>query len=164
MTGARNRRIPDVRLVKRDCTYTVEEVSELLGVHANTVRNWMANGLKQLDQRRPILIHGSDLGAFLRSSTRRRKAKCAHNELYCFRCRQPRRPVSSQVQIERQTSRILRLAGTCEHCGSRMFKAISPRDQSIYEEIFSLPQARPEHMSVCAEPAVNCDLEKENEP
>ena len=60
--GKRN---PNPRLVKIHRNYTVEDVANLLGVHKNTVREWIKQGLPKIDDKRPMLILGCDLFAFL---------------------------------------------------------------------------------------------------
>ena len=39
-----NRRI-DTRHIRSNLTYTVAEAAAITGVHRNTVRNWLKNGL-----------------------------------------------------------------------------------------------------------------------
>ena len=50
MRALANRRALNPRLVKRNVTYSLVEVSELFGVHLNTVRNWQSEGLITIDQ------------------------------------------------------------------------------------------------------------------
>lgn len=140
------RRLPNVRLVKRQSTSTVEELATLFDLHCNTIRNWLATGLKPIDNRRPVLIHGSDLIAFLRRKASIRKRHCDSSELYCFKCREPRQPRINSVSIEPQSARVVRLVGICVTCGTRMFKAISPRLIASYAEIFVLQPTQPEHI------------------
>ena len=54
-------RTPNHRLVKVHRSYSVEEISSLLGVHKNTVRAWLKQGLPPIDGRRPTLVHGPTL-------------------------------------------------------------------------------------------------------
>ncbi|MDZ4322206.1 MAG: helix-turn-helix domain-containing protein, partial [Phenylobacterium sp.] len=61
------------RLTKIHLAYTLAEVAELYGLHVNTVRGWIKrDGLEPIDGRRPLLIKGSVLRAFL--DGRRKKA------------------------------------------------------------------------------------------
>jgi hypothetical protein len=53
------------RRVKIHRTYTVAEVAAL-GVHKHTVRRWIAAGLPTTDAKRPLLVNGAELRAFLR--------------------------------------------------------------------------------------------------
>lgn len=157
------RRTPNARLVKRDSTYTVEETAALLEVHVNTVRNWQSDGLHPIDAHRPILFHGSDVQAFLRRRQTRRRQHCGPGELYCFKCRQPRLPKHRAIRAELQNERVLRLIGICEVCGTRMFRAGSVQNLKFYEENFVLQPAKAEHIAVCEQPAVNCEVEKEEQ-
>jgi len=40
--------------------YTVEEIAKLFGVHRNTVRQWVKQGLPTSDRKRPMLILGRE--------------------------------------------------------------------------------------------------------
>ena len=77
--------------------YTVEEVASLYGVFKGTVRNWVKAGLPTLNDKRPILILGSDLAAFHQSRRTRNKQKCKPGEMYCCKCRIPKAPDSNEV-------------------------------------------------------------------
>ena len=54
-------------LVKIHRNYTVEEVANLFSVHKNTVRLWVKDGLATNDDKRPMLILGSDLKSYLQA-------------------------------------------------------------------------------------------------
>jgi excisionase family DNA binding protein len=58
--------------VKALRTYTIDEAARTLEVHRNTVRHWIKAGLRVIDDKRPILILGSDLAEYL---LRRREAR-----------------------------------------------------------------------------------------
>lgn len=157
------RRTPNARLVKRDATYSVEETAGLLAVHVNTIRNWQAGGLNPIDSHYPILFHGSDLQTFLKRRQQKKRQHCAPGQLYCFKCRQPRQPKNQVIKFEMQNERVLRMIGVCEVCGTRMFKAGSVQNLKSYEENFVLQSAGAEHIAVCGGPAVNCELEKDEQ-
>lgn len=63
------------RRVKIHRNYTLAEVAVLLGVHKHMVSRWAAAALQTTDARRPLLIHGEDLRAFLRARERANQAK-----------------------------------------------------------------------------------------
>ena len=86
------RRRPNHRLVKLHRSYTVEEVATLLGVHRNTVREWIKRGLPTCDGKRPLLILGRELAAFLQARRAKNKRACLPGEIYCVRCHVPRTP------------------------------------------------------------------------
>ena len=56
----------NTRLIKRDYSYDIKELSEVLGVHVRTVREWIKSGLPLIDKTRPFMMHGSEIIAFLK--------------------------------------------------------------------------------------------------
>ena len=91
------KRRPNARLIKLHRSYSVEDAARVLGVHKNTVANWLKNGLRAIDDRRPIVIQGRVLRTYLEERHRTRKKRCGHGELYCLRCRAPRRPADNRA-------------------------------------------------------------------
>lgn len=55
----------DCRRVKH--SYTISELSALIGAHKHTIGRWIAAGLTTTDARRPFLIHGADFRAFMKA-------------------------------------------------------------------------------------------------
>ena len=93
-------RHPNYRLVKTHRTYTVEEIASLFHVHRNTVREWVKRGLPTCDDRRPMLILGPELAAFLQARRLKNRQTCAPGELYCVRCRAPRVPAGTSCSTD----------------------------------------------------------------
>ena len=80
--------------------YTVEEAARVLGAHKNTVRQWIKQGLACIDDSRPLLIHGAELKAFVLQRQQRAKKPCGKGEIYCLRCRDPRKPWEGLADIK----------------------------------------------------------------
>jgi hypothetical protein len=156
----RKRRTFNTRLIKRELSYSVQDVVGLLGVHANTVRNWFGLGLKTIDAGRPACVHGTDLIAFLDRRRAERKRHCETDELFCFRCQQPRKAWEGLVEISARTPAILNLSGVCSICSTRMNKAGSARRRAEYEAVFVCTLAAAARR-ICEDfqPAGACDLE-----
>src|ERR1035437_10726392 len=70
------KRGPNHRLVKIHRSYTVEEIACLFGTHKNTVRAWVKTGLPTSDRKRPMLILGVDLAAYLKARRTKNKRPC----------------------------------------------------------------------------------------
>ena len=121
-----SRRHPNPRLAKIHRNYTVEEVAGLFGVHRNTVRNWVKRGLPTSDDRRPMLILGRDLGAFLHARRAQKKRPCKSGEIYCVRCREPRRPAGDMADYEPATESLGNLIGICPECDALMYRRVNP--------------------------------------
>lgn len=117
-------RRPSGRTIRKHRNYTVDEAARALRVAKVTVRRWLKAGLPAVTERRPTLIVGGDLIAFL-ASTRPKKHSCAIHQAYCFSCRAPRGPALGEVEISTLRGTTAHLFAMCEVCGTGMYKAVS---------------------------------------
>lgn len=161
MIKIRRSRTYNTRLIKRAATYTPDEIAGLYRVHINSVRQWMTSGLSPIDEKRPILIHGSTLFKYLNQKQAKRKRCCSPSQFYCFGCREPRKPLDNLVMIEKQGEHIIRLRAICEVCGTRLNKAGSQSKLAEYSKIFSVQPLDTPHIDMCLEPVDNCDFNKD---
>jgi hypothetical protein len=150
---------PNPRLAKTHRSYTVEEIAKLFGVHRNTVRAWIGRGLQTIDQRRPVLVLGSHLGAFLRARRTVNKRPCGPGEIYCLRCREPRVPAGGAVRYHALTPTQGNLVGLCGCCGAGLNRRVSMAKlpQVLGVLGVTLPQAR-EHIAESPCHSLNCDF------
>ena len=147
------------RLVKIHRSYTVDQAANLLGVHKNTVRAWVKQGLPVCDDRQPMLILGTALRSFLEAKQQRRKRRCKPNEMYCVRCRVPQQPAGKMVDFQPGEGINGRLIGLCPCCDGVMYRYSSlPKLDDIrgYLEV-SIPKALA-HISNSSELPVNSDF------
>ena len=119
-------RHPNHRLAKIHRNYTVEEIAGLFGVHRNTVREWIKRGLPTTDRRRPLLVLGRDLGAFLQARRLKNKRTCQPGEIYCVRCRVPRKPAGDMAEYQPVTAVLGSLVGICPTCEAMMYRRVNP--------------------------------------
>lgn len=110
------------RRVKLHRSYTVAELSALIGAHKHTIGRWIAAGLKTTDSRRPFLIHGADFRAFMKSREPI-KQRCQPGEFYCLGCRAPRRPALDIADFHPRTALRGSLSGICPACGRMIYRA-----------------------------------------
>lgn len=121
----KRRRHHNHRLVKIHRNYTVEEIANLFGIHKNTVRRWVKEGLATIDEKRPMLILGHSLAAFLQTRRVKNKKTCKPGELYCVRCRAPRLPAGNMADYAPVTEKFGNLTAICPECDSLMNRRIS---------------------------------------
>jgi len=119
------KRRPNHRLVKIHRNYTVEEAARLFGTHKNTVRAWVKAGLPTCDSKRPILILGRELAAYLKASRLKNKRPCEPGQMYCVRCRVPRSPAGEMADYEPVTEKFGNLKGICPECEGMIFRRAS---------------------------------------
>lgn len=119
------KRHPNPRLAKIHRNYTVDEVAGLFGIHRNTVREWIKRGLPTSDGRRPLLILGRDLVAFLSARRMKNKRTCRPGEIYCVRCRAPQTAAGGMADYEPLTPSQGTLVGICPVCESMMYRRVN---------------------------------------
>jgi hypothetical protein len=119
------KRHPNHRLVKIHRSYTVEEIAKLLGIHKNTVRRWIKDGLATTDNKRPMLILGNVLVAFLQARRVKNKHTCKPGELYCVRCRAPKPPAGDMAEYLPITEKFGNLVGICPDCDAFINRCVS---------------------------------------
>ncbi len=125
MVPPMSKRHPNYRLVKIHRSYTVDEAARLLDAHKNTVRRWVKEGLAINDERRPMLILGRELFAFLKQRRAKNKRICAPGEIYCVRCREPRRPAGDMAEYRALTATLGNLLGICPSCEAMMNRRVN---------------------------------------
>ena len=147
------------RRVKIHRSYTVEEVARLFSKHKNTVRAWVEAGLPTCDRKRPTLILGHDLAVFLKDRQAKRKQPCRPGEIYCVRCRSPKRPAGNLVDYEPVTDKIGNLTAICPDCEALINQRVSAdKFGSVKAKMeITFPQAL-RRLSESYEPTVNSDL------
>lgn len=159
--GARKRsRRPNPRLIKCHRNYSVEEVARLLDLHRNTVRQWIKLGLPVCDGRKPTLILGRDLIAFVQARRSGSKRPCQRGEIFCMRCRVPRRPAGDMVDCEALTDRVGNLIGICPVCDALMYRKVSlARLDEVRGQLDVCMAKAASRIGESTNPFVKCDLE-----
>ena len=120
--------------------YDIDDICTLfsdLGLHAQTVRKWIKNGLKTIDAGKPALVYGYDLIAYLKKSNNSNKCKTSFDEMYCMGCQDARPIFRNTVSIE-QKSQFLKVQGACRECKGPMFKSYKLTDFPALKKKFNL--------------------------
>ena len=156
------KRLHNPKLAKIHRNYTVDEVAELYGVFKGTVRAWIKAGLPVLDDKRPMLILGSDLAAFHQARRTKNKQKCQPGEMYCVRCRAPKSPALGMADYKPITGTMGNLIAICPTCSSIMNRrsSLAKLEQVRGKIDITMPQAL-QHIVDSKQPTVNSDLKQE---
>ena len=158
-------RRPNWRLVKTHRCYAVEEIAQLFGIHKNTVRAWLKNGLEAIDGRRPTLVLGAALARFLRERQSRSKAPLPPSHLYCVRCRAGRRPAGNLADYRSMTATTGNLSGICPECDAIMNRRVALANlREVGPDLEIAIQHAEGRIGEGNDPSVKCDSKGERRP
>jgi hypothetical protein len=152
------KRLPNPRRAKIHRNYTVEEVADLYEVHRNTVRQWIKDGLPTCDTRRPLLVLGSALAAFLTAKRARNKRPCKLDEIYCVRCRVPKKPALGMAEYRPLTTTLGNLVGLCPACEGLINRRVNLAKLGLMSAVLDITLPQPlQHIDESSKPSVNSD-------
>jgi hypothetical protein len=155
------KRRPNHQLVKIHRSYTVEEVARLFGTHKNTVRAWVKAGLPTCDGKRPTLILGRELSNYLQERRRKNKRPCQPDEIYCVRCRAPKRPDGNMADYQPITATLGNLVGICPCCEAMIYRRTSRAKLSAIQANLDVRFSEAgRQVSVRTAPIVNSDFSR----
>lgn len=153
------KRHPNHRWVKTHRSYTVEEVAGLFGIHKNTVRNWVKNGLATIDCGRPTLFLGSVLVEFLQNRRTKNKQICKPGEFFCVRCRVPRPAADNMAYYTPVNKKTGNLQAFCPACDAIMNRRVSlAKTGEIRGNLDITFPEELRHIVDSSKPSVNSDL------
>lgn len=144
--------------VKMHRSYSISELAQRLGVHKNTIANWQRQGLTPIDTKRPLLFQGAAVREFLTKRCASRKRPCPPGTVYCFRCREPRRPALGMVEYVAHSSEAGNLHAMCGICETLMHRRArrSALGAVMPGLDIKITQASP-RLDGRPRPSVNCD-------
>lgn len=120
--------------------YDIDDVCALFsdfGLHPQTVRKWVKDGLPTIDTGKPTLIYGNDLIVWLKEKNQANKHKTGFGEFYCMSC-QDARPIFQNRIVVIQKAQFLQVQGVCRECKSRMFKNHKLDEWALLRKKFKL--------------------------
>jgi hypothetical protein len=151
-------RHPNPRLAKVHRNYSVDEIARLFGIHKNTVRNWLKQGLAAIDDVRPTLVLGRELSRFLQERRQKAKQSCGPGRIYCIACREPKVPAGNMADCTATSPSAGNLCGICPDCNRLIYRRVNLAKidavRSNLEITLTEPQPRIGDSPV---PSVNCD-------
>lgn len=119
-------RRPNRRAICIHRSYNVTELASDLGVDKRTVRRWISAGLPVIRDRKPVLILGADVVAYLKRQGRP-KVRCGPGRFFCLRCHAPRAPAFGEAEILNRSATSVNLRALCVDCTGMMHRRVAWR-------------------------------------
>ena len=151
-------RHPNPRLVKIHRNYSVEDIARLFGIHKNTVRSWLKQGLAAIDDPRPTLILGRELFRFLHERRQKGKHSCGPGRIFCIACRARQVPAGNMAECIPASALAGNLCGICPDCDRLIYRRVNlTKIDAVRGELeIAFTQPRP-RLGERAAPSVKCD-------
>ncbi len=132
-----------------------------LGVHKNTVRNWLRHGLDAIDSRRPTVIFGEVLATFLQTRRQAGRQRCKAGEIFCLRCRVPVIPAGEMADYIPMSPTSGNLRAICPRCENLIHRRASLIKLDVVRGVLDIafPQVQG-RLTERAAACVNCDSER----
>lgn len=138
-------RLYSARKAKGSWIYTIKDVRRLYGVSRNTPLNWIKQGLRPIDDQKPIAFRGDELNRFHRQRWEdARRPPPGPGELFCVACRRPKRPRDNRVEFIMSRSGAGQITGICPDCGNTAALLVTQRTAAPFFEKYQV-NTRPEH-------------------
>ena len=122
--------------------YRIDQIAELYGCYKNTVGNWLRQGLRALDDERPVLVHGSALNDFHAAREAKAKRPCGPGKLYCLPCRRPHRPAGDIVEYVGIAPNLGKLRAICAGCDRLLFQRVNERRLTVFRALMDVADAK----------------------
>jgi hypothetical protein len=148
------------RLAKVHRNYSVEQIARLFGLHKNTVRNWLKEGLTAIDDRRPTLILGRELLRFLLDRRQKAKQVCGPGRIFCIACRAPKVPAGRMAECLLKGPNTGNLCGICPDCDRLIYRRVNPTKIDVVggDLEITVTRAPPRIVQSCAPSLFNVGL------
>jgi hypothetical protein len=119
----------DPRKVSLHKSYTLKELTALVGMSQKTCLRWIEQGLPTVPGcEKPILIKGSELKEFIRSRNSKPELKLKRHEFFCLTCKDARRAKRGSLEVSGNTKK-----GKCSVCNGKVSKTIHPLKKDYYK-------------------------------
>jgi integrase len=113
--------------------YSVEGLMSLYSVNANTVSNWVGEGLTPSDKQKPYLFQGAEVQRFHKARQARTAKSLRPGEFTCFTCKELVFPDIGTVSDIWSMHEKHMYAALCPDCGAQMRKISNEADRRIIE-------------------------------
>lgn len=126
------------RNVKKHRLYSYEEAGGTLGVTPHTVRSWRSSGLQVMAASTPHYILGAEMIRYLEDKQAKKSVKTGLDQMYCFKCKAPQKPLWAMVDYIPINDTRGRLSGLCGACEGSLQRFVGKSDLGKFGEIYEI--------------------------
>ncbi|MFT5650005.1 MAG: hypothetical protein ACJAXK_001717 [Yoonia sp.] len=126
------------RNVRKHRLYSYEEAGGALGVTPHTVRSWRSSGLQVMTASTPHYILGAEMIRYVEDKQAKKSVKTGLDQMYCFKCKTPQKPLWSMVDYIPINDTRGRLSGLCEGCEGRLQRFVGKGSLGEFGQIYEI--------------------------
>ena len=126
------------RKIKKHRLYGYDEAGNALGVTPHTVRFWRGSGLQVMTATTPHYILGAELIRYIEEKQAKRSNKMALDQMYCFKCKAPQKPLWAMVDYIPINDARGRLTGLCGACEGGLQRFVGAGDLGRFGQIYEI--------------------------
>ncbi|MGO4909825.1 tyrosine-type recombinase/integrase [Pseudorhodobacter sp. W20_MBD10_FR17] len=117
--------------LKKNRVYNVEDIQRLFDVSANTISNWVGEGLQPSDLLRPYVFQGASLQHFHLQRRERSRKNLRAGEFHCTGCKAAVFPdVETVRDLDAKSGKHMYIA-VCPDCENPLYKLSNAADRDI---------------------------------
>jgi hypothetical protein len=123
---------------KSHWVYDLKATRSLYGVSRNTPLNWIKQGLRPIDDQKPVAFRGDELNRF--HLQRRGKLRCRlePHEFFCVGCKRPKQPFDGEIEVIPSRKGAARITGVWPDCRGAVFRFVGPRGTPAFFERYAV--------------------------
>jgi|GEM_PF-1802475 len=125
------------RRLKATELYYIDELAARLGVHPNTIRNMIKDGMQIVEGSYPNIIRGQFAIDYINARQAKKETKSKWDEIYCLPCRKPFKVSFATLEIT--APKVGNLKSICE-CNRIINRRISLEDLPKFQEVIKIQQ------------------------
>ncbi len=110
------------KLIESNRSYSTEKIQKLLGIHPQTIREWINQDELECISKKPISIYGAVLKEFIKNRNESHKKTLNFNEMKCFKCDNRSTPKDNYVSVYHNKNGSIRAVGICPNCNNEFSK------------------------------------------
>jgi hypothetical protein len=124
------------KLIESNRSYSTEKIKKLIGIHEQTIREWIKEGNLECVSKKPILIYGAVLKEFIKNKNESHKKTLNFNEFKCLKCKAISIPKDNQISIYHNKNGSIRATGICQNCNNEFSKLYKKNSINEFQNSF----------------------------
>lgn len=132
------------KLIESNRSYSTEKIKKLIGIHEQTIREWINRNNLECVSKKPILIYGAILKEFIKNRNESHKKTLEFNQMKCLKCKAISIPKNNEVLLYNNKNGSIRTVAIHSCCeGVELSKLYKKIDTEKLKQVFFIKPTEP---------------------